>query len=157
MGYAEVRKIHDFRSLGSSVSSEGRTEVLRIVLAIALDTEVAAWCLGCPHEARVLRWPSTIYRVLAKTALQSGPVWRRCALLLDRSLHDALAAYDGCTPAELAELFAEGRESLAGDELAALLWCLLRRRCASHDLIAERLGRELEVVAAQRLGGRPTF
>jgi hypothetical protein len=153
MGYAEIQKVHYSKQLPSGSSSEGRAEVLRIVLAIALDAEMAAWCLGCQRNAQVLRWPSTLYRVLAQAAMQSAPVWRRCALLLDRSLHEALAAYDGCAPAELAELFIDGRESLAGDELAALLWCLVRQRSASHDLIAERLGRELEVVAAQRLSG----
>ena len=152
MGYADLQKMHDFKPLGSRAVSRGRAEVLRIVLAVALDPEMAAWCLGCRREAGVLRWPSTLYGVLARTAMQSAPVWRRCALLLDRSLHQALVAYEGHAPAELAELFFDGRESLAGDELAALLWCLLRQRSAAHDLIAERLGRELEVVAAQRLG-----
>jgi hypothetical protein len=152
MGYAELQKIYDFKSLGSQRVSRGRAEVLRIVLAVAVDPEMAASCLGCRRDAGVLRWPSTLYGVLARTAMQSAPVWRRCALLLDRSLDEALAAYEGHAPAELAELFFDGRESLSGDELAALLWCLLRQRSAAHDLIAERLGRELEVVAAQRLG-----
>jgi len=156
MGYAEVQKLYDFRSLRATPSSQGRAEVLRIVLPIALDAEMAAWCLGGPRDVPVVRWPSTLYQVVARAALESATVWRRCALLLDRSLHDALASYEGHAPSDLAELFAEGRESLAGDELAALLWCLCRERCSSHDLIAEQLGRELETVAARRLGERPT-
>ncbi len=151
MGYAEAQKINDFRSLGFSASNRGRSEVLRIVLAIALDAEMATWCLGGARSAPVVRWPSTLYQVVARAAAESASVWRRCALLLERSLHDALASYEGHSPADLAELFAEGRESLAGEELAALLWCLVRERCPSHDLIAERLGRELETIAAQRL------
>ena len=62
-----------------------------------------------------------------------------------------MAPYAAHSPAELAEVFLEGRDSLSGDELAALLWCLLRQRSRSNDLIAERLGLELEVVAARRL------
>ena len=151
MGYADLKKLHDHRSLQAHDPGAGRDEVLRIVLAIALDVETAAWCLGCPAEAPVVRWPSTLYRVLAQAALRSERVWQRCCLLLDRTLHEPLRAYEKRSAAELAELFLEGRESLAGDELAAALWCLIRRRCRSHDLVAERLCLELEVVAAQRL------
>lgn len=151
MGYAEVQNLYDFKCLRFSPSKQGRTEVLRIVLAIALDAEMATWCLGGARSVPVARWPSTLYQVVARAALESASVWRRCALLLDRSLHDALASYEGHAPSDLAELFAEGRESLAGEELAALLWCLVRERCPSRDLIAERLGRELETIAAQRL------
>jgi hypothetical protein len=153
MGYAQLQKFHDLKSLRSSDANGGRLEVLRIVLATALDVETAAWCLGCPNDAPVVRWPSTLYRVLAQAALHSERTWRRCGLLLDRTLHEPLQGYEKRPAAELAELFVEGRQSLAGDELAAVLWCLIRRRCRSHDLIAERLGLELEVVAAQRLRG----
>lgn len=153
MGYADSRKLHDLRRLRNPNEKAGREEVLRTVLAIALEHELAAWCLGCP-EAAVARWPSTVYRVLAQAALRSPSVWRRCARLLDQTLHEPLRDYATRNPAELTELFIEGRDSLTGEELAALLWCLVRERCSSHDLIAERLGLELEVVAAQRLGGR---
>jgi hypothetical protein len=122
-----------------------------VILAIALDPETAAWCAGCPVEAPVSRWPSTVYHLLARAALGSPSVWERCAIVLDRALHDALASYAARSPAELAELFLEGRDSLGGDELAALLWCLIRNRSASCDLVAERLALELEVVAARRL------
>jgi len=122
-----------------------------MVLAIVLDPESAAWCLGLATEAPVVRWPSTLYAVLAGTALQSPAVWRRCSLLLDQTLHDALVPYVGRSPAELAEVFLEGRDSLTGDELAALLWCLIRGRSPSHDVIAQRLSLELEVIAARRL------
>lgn len=126
-------------------------EVLRMVLAIALDLRTAAWCAGCHADAAVNRWPSTVYRLLARAALDSSSVWQRCAIVLDHALCDALEGYVDHSPAELAELFLDGRQSLRGDELAALLWCLLRERSASHDLVAERLGLELEVVAARRL------
>ena len=153
MGYADVQKLHDIQSLRGTVVGVGRDEVLRMVLAIVLDQETAAWCLGLVADAPVTRWPSTLYRVLARTALESSAVWGRCALILDRTLHDAVLPYAERSAAELAEVFLEGRESLSGDELAAVLWCLIRRRCHSHDLVAERLSVELEVVAARRLHG----
>ena len=151
MGYADVQKLHDFKSLRNSSVGAGRDEVLRTVLAIALDPEMASWCLGCVNDAPIMRWPSSLYRVLSRAAFQSPRVWRRCALLLDRTLHEALLPYEGRSAADLVELFLDGRGSLSGDELAALLWCLLRERCHAHDLLAERLGLELQVVAAQRL------
>lgn len=153
MTYAHAKKLHDVGVLPRDTSSMGGEEALRTVLVIALDPTSAAWCLGRPTDAPVARWPSTLYRVLARAALESPAVWRRCSLLLDRVLHDSLARYAGHTAADLAELFLEGREALSGNELAALLWCLIRRRCRSHDLIAERLSLELEVVAARRLHG----
>jgi len=151
MSYLEVQKLHDLNAFRRDAGEAPRDEVLRMVLAIALDSDSAAWCLGCRAEAPVVRWPSTLYRLLARAALESTVIWRRCALLLDRSLAAAMAPYAGHCPAELAEVFLEGRDSLSGDELAALLWCLLRERTCSHDLVAERLGLELEVVAARRL------
>lgn len=151
MGYAEVQKLHDLRSLRQDTGGRGRSEVLRMVLAVAVDQETAAWCIGCKAPTPIARWPSTLYRIVAHAALGSPRVWRRCALILDRTLHEAVESYADRSAAELAEAFLEGRESLTGEELAALLWCLIRRRCPSHDLVAERLGLELEVVAARRL------
>lgn len=151
MSYAEVQKLHDVRSLATIGANRGRDEVLRLVLAITIDLESAAWCLGCRFDAPIMRWPSTLYRVLAHTAVDSAEVWNRCARLLDRCLHDAALPYAERSAADLAAVFLDGRESLAGQELAAVLWCLIRRRCPSHDLVAERLSRELQVVAARRL------
>ena len=143
--------MYDLSGLQHGTSGAARDDVLRMVLAITLDAESAAWCLGCRAEAPVVRWPSTLYRLLAQAALESTVIWRRCAALLDRSLGAAMVSYTAHSPAELAEVFVEGRDSLSGDELAALLWSLLRQRSRSHDLVAERLG--LEVVAARRLHG----
>jgi hypothetical protein len=151
MSYAEVQKIHHIRNLRPFPGVAARWEVLRTICAIALDQDTAAWCLGSRQESSVERWPSTIYAVLANAAMESSSVWRRCSAMLDRRLHGAIEPYTDRSAAELAQAFSEGRESLGGEELAALLWCLIRRRCASDDLVAERLSRELEVVAAQRL------
>ena len=156
MSYVEAQKLHDFRLLHEDRAGGGRDEVLRLVLAIVLDSETAAWCLGCSMNAPIVRWPSTLYRVLARAALESGAVWRRCAHVVDKTLHDAVLPYAERPPSELAALFLDGRESLGGDELAAVLWCLIRSRCRSRDLVAERLGPELEVVAARRLGEAAT-
>ena len=154
MGYADTQKLHDFRSLRGVAPGGRREEVLRLVLAVTLDGGMAAWCLGCDRDVAVSRWPSTVYRVLAQAAFQSEATWRRCAVLVEQTLYEQLRVYGSRTAAELAELFLEGRETMSGEELAAALWCLIRQRCPSHDLIVERLGDELGVVAAQRLSRR---
>ena len=151
MGYADVQKLHEIKSLAPGLSSGPREEVLRIILAIAIDHELAAWCMGQPSDAPIARWPSTLYRVLARAALQSSEVWWRTSLVLDRTLHAAVDPYRDRSAAEVAEAFAEGRDSLDGEELAALLWCLLRRNNRTDDLVADRLSLELQVVAARRL------
>ena len=148
-----TQKLHHIQPLHHPPGTARREEVLRLVLAIVLDTQTAAWCLGMPADAPIQRWPSSLYRLLARAALESPTVWNRCALLVDQTLHDAVLPYADRPAVELAELFVEGREYLSGDELAGLLWCLLRRRCRSHDLLAGRLSLELQVVAARRLQG----
>jgi hypothetical protein len=156
MGYAEVQKLHEIKSLAPNLGLTAREEVLRIVLAIALDQQIAAWCMGQPSDAPIARWPSTLYRVLARAALQSPEVWWRTSIALDRTLHEAMLPYAKRSAAEVAEAFAEGRDSLDGEELAGLLWCLLRRNSRTNDLVAERLSLELQVIAARRLRFRRT-
>ena len=151
MSYADAQKLHEYQGLAPSLGPGAREEVLRLVLAIALDQQTAAWCMGGRSDAPIARWPSTLYRVLARTSLQSPEVWWRTSLALDRTLRDAVRPYRNRSAAEVAEAFVEGRDSLDGEELAGLLWCLLRRNSRTHDLVAERLSLELEVVAARRL------
>ncbi|MEM7138992.1 MAG: hypothetical protein AAF500_20630 [Myxococcota bacterium] len=151
----ELIKPNDDDALAATEVVASREEILRVVFAIALDTTEAARCAGWSQDAPVTRWPSTLYRVLASAALHSPLVWRRCARVVDHALGDLMIAYRHHSPVELAEAFVEGRESMSGDELAALLWCLVRKRSQSCDLVAGRLGVELEVVAARRLHSVP--
>ena len=152
MNDRSAQKRNDVRFLRHEHEVISREEVLRTVLAIVLDAETAAWCAGWrSSEEPLARWPSTLYRLLARAALTSASVWCRCSIVLDRALASPMRAYANRSPNELVELFLEGRDSLSGEELAALLWCLMRRKSGSHDLLAQRLGLELEVVAARRL------
>lgn len=151
MSYVEAKRLHETRTLRDQAGGGDRAKLLRTVLAIVLDPETAAWCLGRPACTITDRWPSSLYRVVARSAVESPEAWRRCALLLDRTLHQAILSYGERPAAALAEISLEGRESLSGTELAALLWCLIRRRSPSDDLVAQRLSLELELVAARRL------
>ena len=144
---------NDIRLLRCDEEGISREEILRTVLAIALDVPTAARCAGLTTDGPVTRWPSTLYRLLARAAIGSPPVWGRCARALDRALARTIAQYQHHAPAELVNTFLDGRESLTGEELATLLWCLIRKRSPGCDLVAERLGLELEVVAARRLHG----
>lgn len=155
----QVLNLNHLEPLEAGAPLGGRPESLRAVLAVVLDPDTAHWCLGGPadvQEAPVLRWPSSLYGVLAHAALRSPAIWRRCALVVDRALHEELAPYTHRPAADLVHVFLEGRESLSGRELAAVLWCLVRRRCNAHDVLAERLGHELEIVAARRLAASST-
>jgi len=151
MSYAEVQKLHKIRSLAPNFGLDSREEVLRLILAIAMSHDTAAWCMGHRSDTPVSRWPSTLYRVLARAALRSAEVWWRTSIVLDRTLHAAVLPYLSRSAAEVAEAFSEGRDSLDGEELAGLLWCLLRRNDRADDLVAIRLSLELQTVAARRL------
>ena len=155
MSYSEACKLHDIKRLRGGSDPVGPEEVLRTIFVIVLDPETAAWCLGLHASGAVTRWPSTLYRVLARAALESPSVWNRCRRVLDRRLQTSVSAYTAHCPADLVEVFVDGRDSMDGNELAGLLWCLVRQRCSSHDLVAQRLSTELEVVAARRLRGIP--
>ncbi|MEM8606581.1 MAG: hypothetical protein AAGF92_05725 [Myxococcota bacterium] len=141
----------DISTLRSEEVDVPREEILRTVLAITLDPTTAARCAGWPADAPVTRWPSTLYRLVARAAIGSPRVWRRCARAVDRALATMVAQYEHHADADLANAFVEGREFLSGDELAALLWCLIRKRSSVGDLSAERRGPELQIVAARRL------
>lgn len=127
------------------------THALRLVLAMTLDRQTAAACMGVPHEAAVSLWPSSLYRVLAETALASPAVWQRCERCVDGALGECGLRFENHPPAELAQLFLEGRDTCSGVELAALLWTLVKRRCPAAAVISRRLGAELETIAAGRL------
>src|SRR5690606_18504769 len=64
---------------------------LRVVLALALDREEVAACLGVDEAVGSGTWPSTLYAWAAEAAARSPRVWLRCARALDRALEPSLA------------------------------------------------------------------
>jgi len=125
---------------------------LRVVFAITLDRKTAATCMGDDADKAVTLWPSTLYRILAVTALASPAVWNRCERRICETLGPYSSRFKHGPPAELAKLFMEGRDACSGLELAALLWELVRHPCGAVLGISCRLGAELETIAASRLG-----
>lgn len=122
---------------------------LRLVVVVALDCRSVAECLGLAPLATPL-WPSTLYAWLAETAATSPAVWDRCARELDRSLARWLPAYGDAAPAAIAEaLVARDGTCMGGEEVAAALWALVRRRDRSLDLLLDRLTCEAEVLVAR--------
>ncbi|GAB4561559.1 MAG: hypothetical protein Tsb0020_09170 [Haliangiales bacterium] len=128
------------------------TEALRIILTIAMDRSSAASCLHLADDEQVSLWPSRLYQQLAAEASRSPDTWRRCAQHVNRSLGRRQRQFTHQQPIELARVFAAGRDSLSGVDLAALLWALLQQRSPMGDLFAGRLGAELETIAERRLG-----
>ena len=122
---------------------------LRLVVVVALDCRSAAQCLGLAPLATLL-WPSTLYAWLAETAATSPVVWDRCARELDRSLARWLPAYGDAAPAAVAAvLVARDGTCMGGEEVAAALWALVRRRDRSLDPLLDRLAREAVVLVAR--------
>lgn len=126
-------------------------QALRLVLAITLDRDTAAACMGVADDEATSLWPSSLYRVLSVAALASPAVWERCERCVDHALGPCAVRFENRSPAELVQLFAQGRDACSGLELAALLWAVVRRRCPAAAAISGRLGLEIETVAAGRL------
>ncbi len=123
---------------------------LRMVLAITLERETAAACMGESGTSAVSYWPSNLYGVLAAQAASSAQTWHLCALAIDASLGETGRHYQSLSPAQLARLFHEAGDLLDTREVAALLWALLRHRELVGSRIAGRLGAEFEMLAIQR-------
>lgn len=123
---------------------------LRIVLTIALEREAAAACLGEDAEAAVSFWPSSLYGILAAQAAGSTLFWDRCSQHVEESLGETMRQFQALSPSALSRLFREGCQLLNNRELASLLWVLLKRHESVSNLMAGRLGAELEVVAVRR-------
>lgn len=122
---------------------------LRVVAVVAMDCRSAGECLGVAPLAAPL-WPSTLYAWLAETAATSPTVWDRCARRLDDSLGRWLAPYVGASPEVIARALCErGGTTMSGQEIAAALWALVRRRDRAMDAIIDRLAREAEVSIAR--------
>jgi hypothetical protein len=127
-------------------------EALRFVFAAVLEREVAAACMDLELDDAVALWPSSLYGMLAAAAVRSAVVWRRCSSLVDARFGDTVARLRCAPPTTLVQLFVDGRDVLSTHELAGLLWVLLRRRDADLAFIEARLGAEMAVVAAGRVG-----
>lgn len=120
-----------------------------MVAVVAMDCRSASECLGVAPLAAPL-WPSTLYAWAAETAATSPIVWERCARRLDESLGRWLLPYVDTSPEAIARvLCARGDTSMGGQEIAAALWALVRRRDRALDAIIERLAREAEVSIAR--------
>jgi hypothetical protein len=126
---------------------------LRLVLMTVLDRRAAALAAGVDPEAALTLWPSSLCAVVAQAAVRSPQAWARCKVLVDGALGQYSSRFDQAPPVELLEHFSEAREVLSGQELAALLWSLIRRSGPLLDAVLSRLGAEVEVIAARRLGG----
>lgn len=141
------------RECGEAPRGEGSIWALRLVLMTVLDRETASLAAGGDPDAALTLWPSSLYTIVAHAAVRSPVAWERCARFVDRSLGDVSVRFDRAAPVELLEHFSEAREVLSGPELAALLWSLIRRSGPLLDAVLGRLGAEVEVIAARRLGG----
>jgi hypothetical protein len=124
---------------------------LRLVLSIALERNAAADCLGDDTENCLSLWPSSLYGILAAEAARSRAVWERCSQQIEHSLGESGRRFLALPPAALSQMFRDNYQVFNNRELAALLWALLKRGEPMSELMAGRLGAELQVVAVKRM------
>lgn len=127
--------------------SPAMVEAMSMVLAIALTREQAAALVGASLEAPSNLWPSSLYRVVADTALRFPDVWRRCS----HAIEAQIGAADLADAATSVETFCRYRDCMTLREAACVLWTLVKGDSAllrGSDLIV----REVEVLALSRLG-----
>jgi len=124
---------------------------LRVVLVLALDRAAVSACLGSARLREGPVWPSTLYAWAAETAARSPLVWCRCAAALDDALAPWLATYERAPVARITEVLSprESAAALTGQEIAAALWALVRRREPGLVLVTERLTSEAELLIAK--------
>jgi hypothetical protein len=147
-----VKCAEDLQRSAPQTNDEASLEALRFVFAAVLEREVAAACMDLDVDAAIALWPSSLYGMLAASAIGSPAVWRRCSLLVDARFGDTVTRLQRAAPTTLVQLFVDGRDVLSTYELAGLLWVFLRRRDAELGFIAARLGAEMAVQAACRAG-----
>ncbi len=148
-----LERAEDLQRSAPRTKDEASLEALRFVFAAVLEREVAAACMDLDVDAAVALWPSSLYGMLAASALRSPVVWRRCSLLVDARFGDTVSRLERSAPTTLVQLFVDGRDILSAQELAGLVWVFLRRRDADLGFITARLGAEMAVLAACRAGG----
>lgn len=144
---------------GAPCSSVDTTaHALRLVLVIALDRDAVGACLGAGEAVSASLWPSTLYAWAAETAARSPRVFERCATVLDHALAPWMGPYADAPVGRIAEALstADGAAALAGPEVAAALWSLVRRRERGLEPILERLTREAELLVARACAGGST-
>lgn len=125
-------------------------QAMRIVLVLALDRATVGACLGVHAEDAGL-WPSTLHAWAAETAARSPLVWSRCARAIDEALAPWMAPFEEASVACLAQALGAGQSTtaMAGHEIAAALWALVRRREWALTPIAARLAMEAEILVAR--------
>lgn len=134
---------------------EVSARALRVVLVLALDRASVASCLGAGRAEGHEVWPSTLYAWAAEAAARSPRVWERCARAIDAALGGWVSPYEDASAARIAELLRLGDAAMTGEEIAAALWTLVRRREPGLARITERLAGEVEVQLARACLGAP--
>ncbi len=134
---------------------DGAESALRTVLVIALSPEEAMGLIAPsddedPHSL----WSSAVYDVLAQQMLASRARWVWGAASIDRRLSPWLEQFQNRSPIQLTEALRDGRQVWDAQDLAALLWALVRRKDRALDPLFRRVAREIEI-AVLRIAARP--
>ena len=96
-----------------------------MVLAISVTREDAAQLVEPYISEPTNIWPSSLYRIAARVALQSPLLWRRCEEYLDRRL--GISAPSTGEYGYSVEAFHRNREHMTWTQIAGFLWGLVKK------------------------------
>lgn len=130
------------------VGSPPNRRALRLVTVVALDRARVADCLDVGTEPLGL-WPSSLYGWLAESAARSPVVWDRCRAAVDDALAPWVAPFRQASVAEITQALTARDGAMGGEEIAAALWSLVRRRDPALDSLVERLAEEAEILVTR--------
>ncbi len=145
---------------GCDMDQPGRLAALRVVLVVALGPVEASILLSDGEQGgTVCQWPSTVYRGLARAMTPNSTRWQITARYIDKRLARELRQFEGAAPADIAAALSDYRDAFSADELAALLWSMVRLQEPAVDSLLARVAAEVEVVLMQhgvsrRIGAR---
>lgn len=126
--------------------------VLRALIGMSFRRPEAAGLLRDLEDVDpgALRESAVVDR-LVHIARRQGCAARRLEGFLGRRLRKECARYEGCTLAQLAQIWAGDGRSLDGRALAALLWTVARNDHPAFRKLEDRLARDIELLAFQAL------
>lgn len=101
--------------------------VLRWILTLVVPRSEMSRFIPLEHDVTTM-WPSSIYRLAAEHIARSESLWTICEYELQMRLSRWLKHYDRLSPWKICHNFQESKDAMVKEELATVLWVLLRRR-----------------------------
>lgn len=134
----------------NEIASHALASALRIVLTVSISRNDASRLMSrlTGEEASEL-WSSTVYHWLAHHMLSSPVGWYWGSRALDTTLSEEMKHLSDLPPQQLANSLYNNQGAWNAEELAALLWTLVRRRDLFLSSLLTRMTQEVEIAILQ--------